>query len=136
MDKELIEKIMKNFNDNNGFVSYNNIVIDELKEGYAKLHVDLTKDALNPSNMAHGGLIFGLADTAMGTVAYTTGRKAITVNAQIDYLKQCKGKRITAVAEPLKVGRNIAVYRAHVYTDEDVLSATVTGTFCFTTDLQ
>ncbi len=136
MDEELIEKIRKNFNNqDNGFVSYNNIVIDEIKKDYAKLHVDITKNALNPSNIAHGGLIFGLADTAMGTVAYTTGKKAITINAQIDYLKPCKGKRITAIAEPLKVGRNVAVYRARIYTDEDVLSATVTGTFYFTTDL-
>lgn len=132
MNKELVYKDIIDYVENaKGFIKYNNMHIEELKENYAKMYVDITEDSLNPSNIAHGGLLFGLADSVMGMAARTNGKNVVTINSQIDYLRPGKGKRITAIATPLKVGKTTAVFRTEIYTDENVLCATATGTYYF-----
>lgn len=132
MEKDKIYKgIIECVENTNGFMKYNNMQIDELKDNYAKMHVDITENSLNPSNIAHGGLLFGLADSVMGMAARTNGRNVVTINSQIDYIKPGKGKSITAETEVLKVGKSTAVYRANIYTDENVLCATATATYFF-----
>lgn len=131
MSEEIFNKIKEYIDETPGFIKHSNIKVEEIKENYSKCYVDITEDSLNPSGIAHGGLIFTLADTAMGVAARTTGRNIVTLNAQIDYLKPGKGKRITCTAEPLKVGKTTAVYRANIYTEENTLIASVTGTFFF-----
>lgn len=132
LTKEEVYKAIIDYVENTrGFIKYNNMHIEELKDNYAKMYVDITEDSLNPSNIAHGGLLFGLADSVMGMVARTNGKNVVTINSQIDYLRPGKGKRITAIAEPLKVGKTTAVYKTEIYTDENILCATATGTYYF-----
>ncbi len=130
-NEEMYQRIFEYVENHPGFMKYNNMHLEELKDNYAKMYVDLTENSLNPSNMAHGGLLFGLADSVMGMAARTNGRNVVTINSSIEYLKPGKGKRITAEAEMLKVGKSTAVYRANMYTDENVLCATATATYFF-----
>ena len=129
--EEMMALALKTLEETPGFVKHNNYKIEEITSEYCKMSVELTEDSLNPNGTAHGGLIFGLADTAMGVVARTTGRNVTTINAQIDYLRPGKGKIITCIAEPLKIGKTTAVLRANIYNEEDTLISTVTGTFFF-----
>jgi len=132
MNEELTkENIIKRFNEYPGFMKYNNYHLDDLEENKSTMSVDLNENSLNPSGIAHGGLVFGLADTAMGMLAYLTGRKVVTVDANINYLKPCRGSKITCVAEPVKVGKTIGVYQANIYNGEEELAATVIGTYFF-----
>ena len=129
--EEIIAEIKKYVEETPGFIKHNRIHFEDLGENYAKMYVDITEDSLNPSNIAHGGLIFGLADSVMGMAARTNGYNVVTISSDINYLKPGKGKRLTAVANALKVGRNTAVFRADIYTDENVLCATSTATYFF-----
>lgn len=131
MDINEIEKIIRNRLEDNGFIKYNHINLIEVKENYAKMEVELTSESLNPNGTAHGGLIFGLADSAMGTAASTNGRNVCTINSQIDYLKSGKGNKLVAEAEELKVGRTTAVYRCNIKDENNTLIATCTGTYFF-----
>ncbi len=132
MSEELTkENIMKRFNEDPGFMKYNNYQLEELEEDKSVMSVELNENSLNPSGIAHGGLVFGLADTAMGMLAYLTGRKVVTVDANINYLKPCKGSKVTCVAEPVKVGKTIGVYQASIYNENKELAATVIGTYFF-----
>ena len=129
MQEEILNTI-KQF-EKSGFIKHNNIKIDEVNEDYAKLYVEISESSLNPNNTAHGGLIFGLADSAMGLAARTTGKNIVTVNAQIDYIKKGKGKILYAEAKPLKIGRTISVYRCEVQDENNNLIASVTATFYY-----
>ncbi|HAB67097.1 MAG TPA: hypothetical protein DCE23_06995 [Firmicutes bacterium] len=132
MEKEELYKGIIDYVENtDGFIKYNNMHIEELKDNYAKMYVDITKDSLNPSNIAHGGLIFGLADSVMGMAARTNNHNVVTINSSIEYLKPGKGSRLTAETEVLKVGKTTAVYRANIYTDKNVLCAIATATYFF-----
>lgn len=130
-NEQMLELAKKTINETPGFIKHNNYKVEEVTNEYCKMSVELTENAINPNGTAHGGLIFGLADTTMGVLARTTGRNIVTINAQIDYLKPGKGNKITCIAEPLKVGKSTAVYRASIYNEEETLISTVTGTFFF-----
>lgn len=126
-----IDEINKLFVEQKGFISNNNIRVEEVKENYAKLSSTIEEKSLNPYGIVHGGLLFGLADTAMGIAAKTTGKSAVTINSQIDYLKPGKGSKLIAIAEALKVGKTISVYKCNVYDENNELISSVTGTFYF-----
>ena len=130
-NEQMLELANKTINETPGFIKHNNYKVEEVTNEYCKMSVELTENTINPNGTAHGGLIFGLADTTMGVLARTTGRNIVTINAQIDYLKPGKGNKITCIAEPLKVGKSTAVYRASIYNEEETLISTVTGTFFF-----
>lgn len=132
MESELtIENIKKYFNEMDGFSSYNKMKIEDLEDEKAILSAVVDENSVNPSNICHGGLVFGIADTAMGTLAYLTGRKVVTVDSNINYLKPCKKGKITCIATPIKVGKTLGVYKADIYNNEEELAATVTGTYFF-----
>lgn len=127
MYKAIIEFVEKN----SGFMKYNKMHVEELKDNYAKMSVWLDENSMNPMGIAHGGLLFGLADSTMGMAARTNGANAVTINSQIDYIRPGKGKKITAIATPLKVGKSTAVYRCELYRDDEELCASVTATYYF-----
>lgn len=129
--EEMLELAKKTINETPGFIRHNNMKVEEVTNEYCRMSVELTEESINPNGTAHGGLMFGLADTTMGVLARTTGRNIVTINAQIDYLRPGKGSKITCIAEPLKVGKTTAVYRANIYNEEETLISTVTGTFFF-----
>ncbi len=130
-NEQMLELAKKTINETPGFIKHNNFKVEEVTNEYCKMSVELTENSVNPNGIAHGGLLFGLADTTMGLLARTTGRNIVTINAQIDYLKPGKGSQITCIAEPLKAGKTTAVYRANIYNEEKTLISTVTGTFFF-----
>ena len=130
------EKITKDmiidaFEKHDSFVKYNHMHIVTLNEDEAVLSCELTDNSLNPSGIAHGGIIFGLADTAMGTLAYLTGQKVVTVDSNINYLKPCAGQQISCVAKPVKVGKTLGVYEAKIYNEKQELAAVCSGTYLY-----
>ena len=129
--EEMLNLAKKAINETPGFIKHNNFKVEDVSTEYAKMSVELTEETLNPNGVAHGGLLFGLADTTMGLLARTTGRNVTTINAHIDYLKPGIGKKLTCTAEAIKVGKATGVYRANIYNEEEQLVSTVTATFFF-----
>ena len=112
-----VESIKELFEQQKGYSKYNNMHLESLTKEEAVLYADINENSLNPSEIVHGGLIFGLADSAMGTLASTTGRKVVTVDSNISYLRPCTGKKLVCIAEPVKVGMTLGVYKASIYND-------------------
>ena len=114
-----------------GFVHNNNYKLIEVKDNYCKLEGIMTKTSLNPYNMAHGGYIFGLADTAAGIASRTNGRIALTLGANINYLKKATGQKLIAEAQVLKAGRTISTYEVSIYNENQILVAKSTIDYCY-----
>ena len=109
----------------NGFDYNNGIIIDKIDKDEVIAHVDATDKSNNPWSIVHGGLIFGLADTTAGLLCYANGHKAVTIDANINYLRPIK-KYLKAVAKIIKPGQTINLYRVDVYNEKEELCATVT----------
>jgi acyl-CoA thioesterase len=117
-DDILIKKMEEEMQLDKGFIGNNNFKLLKIADNYCEIEAEITKNSLNPYGIAHGGFIFGLADTSAGVAAKTLGKNAVTINSNIDYLHPACGGKIKATASCLKSGRTISVFEV-VVTDEN-----------------
>ena len=113
------------------FIENDNYEIVETRSNYCKMSASITNTSLNPYNVAHGGFIFGLADTAAGIAARTKGVSAVTLDSSIQYLHTIKGEKIYAVANCIKEGRTISVYNVEIFDENDKLCVNSTFTYFY-----
>lgn len=126
---DLTTYALEQFKSIGGFIKNNNYNIVEVREDYCKLEGTITETSLNNLNMAHGGYLFGLADTAGGIAAMTGGRGVVTINSSISYVKPARGSKLTAIAKPLQKGNTIATFEIEILDDENDLVSKATITY-------
>ena len=104
------------------------IVIEEARAGYARLSMVLTDPMLNGHRIAHGGMIFALADTAFAYVCNGRNERAVAAQAGIVFLGPAEaGETLIAEGEELsRVGRS-GVTRVAVRTADGRPVAEFTG---------
>ena len=93
------------------------IRIEEAREGYARLAMMVRADMLNGHRIAHGGMIFALADTAFAYACNSRNVSSVAQQASIVFLAQAKeGETLIAEAcEEATAGRS-GVYTVKVRT--------------------
>ena len=62
------------------------LVIEEAREGYARVRMALRADMLNGHGTAHGGMIFALADTAFAYACNSRNLRSVAAQASIVFL--------------------------------------------------
>lgn len=84
------------------------IEIEEARAGYARLRMTLRADMLNGHRIAHGGMVFSLADTAFAYVCNGKNERTVAAQASIVFLDAAKeGEVLIAEAEEVsRVGRS------------------------------
>ncbi len=120
------EKVIEEYNKDNGFMKHNDFKIIELDNNHAKLEYKIKKNGLNPIGIVHGGLLFGLCDTAAGVLASMNGKFPLTISCNVNYLKPAKGKKIFAIAKKLKEGKTIGYYSVELFDDNNSLITSAT----------
>ena len=98
------------------FARYNGLKVTLLKEGYARVDMDVRPEHLNPINSIHGGAIFTLADSASGSAVYSLGNlRSTSIDANIHYLRPGMGRsHVYAEATVIKRGRKVVVTEVSV----------------------
>ena len=125
-----LQKVLEYRNNRNRFCQRLGIVVTELSPGYAKVEKTVTEEDLNPVDIAHGGLYFSMADNAAGSAMAAYGEKAVTLNAQYNFMHPARaGDTLTAVARESKHGDTICVYEIQITDQNGKLVGT--GTFTF-----
>lgn len=110
------------------FARYLGIVIDEIKPGYARATMKVTKELLNGTGITHGSAVFALADIAFAAASNSHGPEAVGLNVNINYLKATReGATLTAVAREENLTRRTGVYRMEVMDETGVLVAVAEG---------
>lgn len=121
--EDLTNKAKEILKKQKGFISANNYEVVKVMDHYCELEGIITDTSTNHLGIAHGGYIFGLADTAAGIAAMTDERVAVTIDSNIQYLKAGKGSKLKAVAKALKVGKSVGFFEVLIYDLEDSLIA-------------
>ena len=104
------------------------IVLEEARENYARVSMLVRADMLNGHGIAHGGMIFALADSAFAYVCNGANHASVAAQASIIFLdKVAEGE--TLVAEAEEVGREgrAGVTRVAVRTADGRAIAEFTG---------
>ena len=103
-------------------------VIEEARAGYVRLRMVLREDMLNGHRIAHGGMVFSLADTAFAYVCNGKNERTVAAQASIVFLDAAKeGETLIAEGEEMsRVGRS-GVTRVTVRADDGRPIAEFTG---------
>ena len=101
----------------------------EEKEGFCKLRMTVRKEMCNGFEIAHGGISYSIADSALAFASNSHGRHAVSIETSISHLKPLKtGDIITATAEEKSRSNKIAIYDVRVEKESGELVALFKGT--------
>ena len=104
------------------------IKIEEARAGYARLSMLVRADMLNSHGIAHGGMIFALADTAFAYVCNGSNHASVAAQASIIFLdKVVEGESLVAEAEEVAREGRAGVTRVAVRTSDGRAVAEFTG---------
>jgi acyl-CoA thioesterase len=93
------------------------VAIEEAREGYARIAMTVRPDMLNGHAIAHGGMIFALADTAFAYACNSRNLSTVAQAASIVFLAQAKvGERLVAEARQQALSGRSGVYAVTVTT--------------------
>ena len=91
------------------------IKIEGADEGYSRVSMQLRDDMLNGHRMAHGGMIFSLADTAFAYACNSRNTSTVAQSANIVFLSPGKeGEQLTAEAKEKSLMGRTGVYEVTV----------------------
>ncbi|HMM51462.1 MAG TPA: PaaI family thioesterase [Burkholderiaceae bacterium] len=110
----------------NHFAELLALKIDEQRAGYSRLSLVVARQHLNPHGVAHGAVLYALADTGMGTALYPTladGQICATIEIKISYFKPVFGGQLVCTTELLNRGKTVANLESRVYLDDQLVAA-------------
>ena len=130
----LPEKVFRKMYDNDAFSQWLGIEVVEVKDGYCELKMTVRKEMLNGFQIAHGGIAYSLADSALAFASNSHGRKSLSVETSISHTVSVKeGDVLTANTEELSLSDKIGVYHITITNQDNQEVAYFKGTVYRTT---
>jgi acyl-CoA thioesterase len=103
-----------------------------MQDGRARFELSVGPQHLNPHGVVHGGVVYTLADYAMGgavTSRLGPGERCATLEIKINYVAPVSLGLIAAEAQVVARSGRVVVLEARVQADGDRLVALATGSF-------
>lgn len=114
--KEVVDLMMAN----DYFSQWLGISVLETGPGFSKLAMTVRKEMLNGFGIAHGGISYSFADSALAFASNSHGKKSVSVETSISHLVALsEGDEIIAEAKEENVSNKIGVYTIKVYKTKD-----------------
>jgi acyl-CoA thioesterase len=86
-----------------------------ISEGHCKLEMKVTKDMLNGFSIAHGGITYSLADSALAFASNSRGIQSVSIETSINHLsKVIEGDILTATSEEKNLTGRTALYLINI----------------------
>jgi acyl-CoA thioesterase len=102
------------------FSQWLGIKVLETGPGYCKLSCKITKDMLNGFGIAHGGITYSVADSALAFASNSHGQKAVSIETSISHTVSLQeGDEIIAEAKEEHCSNKIGIYSIRVYKAAD-----------------
>ena len=105
--------------------------IKRVEDGMGKsvLKMTIREDMLNGFSIAHGGISYALADSALAFAANSHGKLAVSIETSIAHIQQIKlGDVITATAQEESLSNKIAIYMVRITNQNEEQVALFKGT--------
>ncbi len=123
--KQVVEKMMSI----DWFSQWLGISVINITEGKCKLKMKVRKEMLNGFAIAHGGITYSLADSALAFASNSHGRKAVSIETSISHtVSLIEGDVIIADAEVVSLKEKIAIYNITVKKEDGIIVALFKGT--------
>lgn len=126
--KELATKVVDQMYNNDPFSQWLGIERVEDGVGTSLLRMTVTKDMLNGFGIAHGGITYSLADSALAFASNSYGEQCVSIETSISHTKAVKeGDVLTAVAKEANRTNKIAIYEITVFNQDNETVAIFKG---------
>ena len=123
------EKIVDTMYQNDAFSQWLGIEVVEVKDGYCELKMTLRKEMLNGFQIAHGGIAYSLADSALAFASNSHGRKSLSVETSISHTVSVKeGDSLIAVSNEISLSPKIGIYLISIKNQNEQEVALFKGT--------
>lgn len=123
--QEIINQMMEN----DLFSQWLGISVVEIGLGFCILQQTVTKDMLNGFSIAHGGISYSLADSALAFASNSHGMKCVSIETSISHVRPVlENDTLTAIAKELHRGKTIGIYEVVVSNQKQKTVALFKGT--------
>jgi acyl-CoA thioesterase len=129
MTMEKAERIVDQMYSKDAFSQWLGIEVVAVAAGHCVLRMEVRETMLNGFGIAHGGISYSLADSALAFASNSQGRHALSIETSISHTAPLKaGDIITATATEEQCSRRIGLYRVEVRKADGQLAAIFKGT--------
>jgi acyl-CoA thioesterase len=128
-EQRLAERVVSGMLKRDAFSSWLALELLEVRPRYAAVRMAIRPDMMNGFGVCHGGVTFGLADSAFAFAANTNGRVTVSIDNSITYPATVSvGDVLTAIAVEESAANRIAFYSVRVTNQHNSVVALFRGT--------
>ena len=132
LDKILVEEKLLKLNN---YIRENGLHVTAISAQEIVMQGELTEKAKNLYGTVHGGFLFLMADSAAGILARADGRRYVTLDANIHFLRSADHGVLTARGTVVRRGRTTCIVDIEITDEEKNMLAKSTVTmYCTTPD--
>lgn len=125
----LSEKITQEMYSQDWFSQWLGIEIVDISEGKCILKMKIRKEMLNGFGIAHGGITYSIADSALAFASNSHNRKSVSIETSISHIESLKeNDEIIALAEEKSISNKIAIYEVSITNQNKKIIALFKGT--------
>tara|TARA_B100001057_G_scaffold494024_1_gene589724 strand:+ start:480 stop:890 length:411 start_codon:yes stop_codon:yes gene_type:complete len=126
--KEIVNKMINN----DAFSKWLGINIIQLEKGYCKLQMKILQDMTNGFDIAHGGICYSLADSALAFASNSHGKMALSIETSISHTKKVNiNDTLTAETKELNINSKTGLYNIKITNQNTEEIAFFKGTVFF-----
>ena len=126
--EELATRVVDEMFNNDPFSQW--LGIERLEDGVGTslLRMTVTHEMLNGFSIAHGGITYSLADSALAFASNSHGEQCVSIETSISHTKAVKvGDVLTAMAKEANRTNKISIYEVTVVNQENETVAIFKG---------
>ena len=126
---ELAKRVVDKMINGDAFSQWLGIEVLEITEGFCKLKMTVRKEMTNGFNIAHGGISYSLADSALAFAANSDGIQSLSVETAISHTKKVmNGDTLIAETQEISKDDKNAVYNINITNQDNLEVAHFKGT--------
>jgi acyl-CoA thioesterase len=116
---DIVQKMMKH----DAFSQWLGIKVEAISAGYCVLSMQVRAEMLNGFGIAHGGISYALADSALAFASNAHGMHALSIDTSIQHIEPLKeGAVLHATAREQSLKNKFAVYTVEITSNEKLIA--------------
>ena len=126
---DLAKKVVDKMISGDAFSQWLGIEVLEVAKGFCKLKMTVRDEMTNGFNIAHGGISYSLADSALAFAANSDGIQSLSVETSISHTKKVmSGDTLIAATQEISKNDKNAVYNISITNQNNIEIALFKGT--------
>tara|TARA_B100000902_G_C27295589_1_gene909673 strand:+ start:1625 stop:2041 length:417 start_codon:yes stop_codon:yes gene_type:complete len=126
---KLAKKVVNKMINGDAFSQWLGIKVLEINEGNCALEMTIRDEMTNGFNIAHGGITYSLADSALAFAANSYGTQCMSIETSISHIKKVEsGDVLKAITKEINKNKKTAIYYITITNQNNIEVAHFKGT--------